>query len=137
MELIQVNIFADGGHEARGSYGSFLIQLLESEGDVWWRVKRVSLPEGTTSNEAEYLIQIWALNHLFRMLGELPEVASRYDVTIYSDSALVVNQVTGKWRVRAKNLEPLRDELLAQLLVFGDWSAEWVPRETMVGLFGH
>jgi ribonuclease HI len=134
MELIKVHIFADGGHEARGSYGSFLIT---EDRDAQWLVKRAPLPEGTTSNEAEYLIQIWAAGHLFRMIGELPEVASQYEVRIYSDSALVVNQLTGKWKVRAANLRPLRDELLAQLLVFGKWEAEWVPRKIMVGLFGH
>lgn len=141
--MIEVEIYADGGHEKNGSYGSFVVFRLEFAGKSWvsrirWlEISRASLPEETTSNEAEYRIHILAVWSLFKALGENPEAAENYAVTIFSDSQLLVNQLNGEWKVRAANLAPLRDDLLSLLLVFGEWKAEWVPRERMVALFGH
>jgi ribonuclease HI len=47
---------------------------------------------------------------------------------ILTDSALVVNQVNGKWRVKEKHLQPLCDTARQMM---NDKSAKlaWVPRE--------
>lgn len=52
-----------------------------------------------TNNEAEYEAVITSLL--------ICSMADLYDPIIYSDSAVVVNQVTGKWQCRNENLLPL------------------------------
>ena len=52
-----------------------------------------------TNNEAEYEAVLTAL--LICSMGDL------LDPTIYSDSAVVVNQVNGKWKCTNRNLVPL------------------------------
>ena len=58
-----------------------------------------------TSNEAEYLA-------VFTALQEIQKLPLRSDqpleeCTIYTDSALVVGQLTGKWKVNAPHLKTL------------------------------
>lgn len=56
-----------------------------------------------TNNELEYLALLYALGY----------VRDKYrcqDITIYSDSQLVVNQINGKWRVTTPNLIQLHDK---------------------------
>lgn len=59
-----------------------------------------------TSNEAE-----------FRALSEALECATRYcrqDVEHYSDSELLVKHLKGEYRVKATNLKPLIEDILAK-----------------------
>lgn len=63
-----------------------------------------------TSNEAE-----------FRALSEALECAAGYcrqDVEHYSDSELVVKRLKGEFRIKATNLKPLIEEILAKKQVF-------------------
>ena len=53
-----------------------------------------------TNNELEYLALEYALQY----------IANKYSddyITIYSDSQLVVNQISGKWRITTEHLLPL------------------------------
>lgn len=77
-------------------------------------------PEAT-NNVAEYLGAIRALEYL-RGQGY------RGPVQVYGDSALVIGQVTGKFKVRAEHLRPYRDRVLALAAEFERASFEWVPR---------
>lgn len=52
-----------------------------------------------TNNEAEYLALAWALDRCKQYWG--------WEVEHCTDSQLVVNQLEGRWAVRASNLKPL------------------------------
>lgn len=45
------------------------------------------------------------------------------------DSALVVNQVNGKWKVKAEHLEPLHKQAASLIQEFADIKITWVPRK--------
>jgi ribonuclease HI len=79
--------------------------------------------EDSTNNVAEYTALVkslqWLLaNHL---------VSNK--VVINSDSQLVVNQLTGEYKVKAKRIISLYKEVLILWSKFQDIQIKWIPRE--------
>ena len=135
--MITVDIFADGGLNSIGGYGSFKVSERDDNRFLGFSMNYVPLPLAQTSNEAEYYIQLYALDKLFRTIGQNTEVAEDFALSLHSDSQLVVNQTAGLWSVHADNLKVLRADLLAILNIFGSWEITWVQRSVMIALFGH
>ena len=81
------------------------------------KVLMQSFPEQKTNNEMEYTALIAALSLK----------AKKGDV-IFSDSALIVNQVAGFWKVKKKELFPLCIEA-QNLLKEKNCTLIWIPRE--------
>ena len=71
-------------------------------------------------HEAEYRALIRGLN--LAAEKRLPYIAA------FSDSANVVNQVTGRWNKNARATE-LYEEVEEALEPFKRWQLSWVPRE--------
>lgn len=74
-----------------------------------------------TNNEAEYVA-------LARALDKCREY-SGWEVEHYTDSQLVVNQLEGKWAVKARNLKPLINQILDMKRSFKSMTHEQLPRE--------
>jgi ribonuclease HI len=121
--------WVDGGcrgnqaHGEREAYGSI------SDGES---VERVQFANARTNNEAEYMA-------LSALLGKL--LSNRVDprkplTKIYTDSQLVVGQLTQDAKVRAKNLLALHDEAASRLQRTGA-NLSWVPRTEIVKRLGH
>lgn len=85
-----------------------------------------------TSNVAEYVSLIQALRW-FRSVRD----QYRYQVNIWGDSKLVVEQVSGGWDCRKPHLNDLRVQVRGLLKGFGGWSIHWHPRQESVAMFGH
>ena len=85
-----------------------------------------------TNNVAEYLA-------LTRGLEWLQSIADKHDyhVHIYGDSELVLKTLSGKFKLKAAHLRPLRDRCLELLAGFGSWQTEWQGRANNVRRFGH
>lgn len=45
------------------------------------------------------------------------------------DSALLVNQLNGRWKVKAEHLKPLHKQALSLIQQFADIKITWVPRK--------
>ena len=74
----------------------------------------------TTSNEGEWFGLVVALEDA---------IDDGYKkATVWMDSQLVVNQVNGKYKVKAKNLKPLY-EIVQKLLEDIEVKVRWVRRE--------
>lgn len=117
------------GNPGKG-YGSFLIRF----GDVEIARERLEYEGRVTNNQAEYRTLIAALDRLRRDLG--PE-ASNATVIIGGDSLLVINQVTGSWKVKNVELQPLRQQVVDHLKAFGRTSLAWHRRDRSVRELGH
>ena len=74
-----------------------------------------------TNNEAEYRALLLALEEARR--------ARASHLTIYSDSQLLVEQINGRYRVKAENLKPLHAEAVRLARGFRSFSISHVPRE--------
>ena len=91
----------------------------DSEGGV---VEKISLYLGrATNNMAEYKALILAL----RRAGELGTDVLR----IFSDSELLVQQINGRYRVRAPHLQELCQEAIRLMRNFGEVRISHIPRE--------
>jgi ribonuclease HI len=101
------------GPDGKGSGWAFVYEDRNLE-----RVKRI---DHLTNNEAEYHALIAVLNYVSR--GSC--------VLIFTDSALVSNQFTGKYRVTKPRLKQLLDEakdLIEERSL--DVEVRWIPRES-------
>jgi ribonuclease HI len=74
-----------------------------------------------TNNEAEYEGLLLGLEHAITL------AASR--ISIRADSELLVKQVRGEYRVKARNLVPLHARAIEMVSRIGTWDAEHVPRK--------
>lgn len=79
-----------------------------------------------TNNELEYLALIYALEYC-------NNVHSKENITIYSDSMLVVKQVTGKWRITTDRLERLHTKVMKKMT--DKIKIVWISRD--FNLAGH
>lgn len=108
------------GRENSTAYGSY------SDGN---KVIRLKFPEAKTNNEAEY-------DTLIALLNALAIETGNEGMRVYTDSKLLVGQLTMGWKVKAQNLQH-RHELAANLLEVSRVLLLWVPREQIVEKLGH
>lgn len=80
-----------------------------------------------TNNQAEYLAAIFALKKIKELIGK--KVAKNYDVIIYSDSQLLVYQMSNKWKIEDKELMFLFVELHNLTLDFKSVIFNYIERE--------
>jgi ribonuclease HI len=78
----------------------------------------------TTNNVAEYTAVIRGLEEAKRL--------GAHEVLLRSDSQLLINQLTGRYRVKAPHLQPLHRRARALLAGFAKVDLEHVPRERNV-----
>ena len=91
--------------------------LLDEGGRPLWTC---AAPLGKkTNNEAEYMA-------LLLLLEETDRRGT--GAAIAGDSQLVVNQVTGRWKIKEPRLRELADRAIALLKKTGS-TLEWIPRE--------
>jgi ribonuclease HI len=74
-----------------------------------------------TNNGAEYNGLLAGLNVL--------RCAGADSIEVYSDSELLVRQITGQYKVKSPDLRPLFEEALSLLRGFPDWRVQHIPRE--------
>ena len=132
-------ITCDGGAKhnqdatKRQAYGSHMVEV----GDKTFGPYRHDFGKDT-NNVAEYKALIAALRHVIAY-HEAP-----YTVEVRMDSALVINQVTGKNQVKAPHLAPLVDEVKMLVDRFGKDSLgnsyvsfTKIPEAAMKAVLGH
>jgi broad specificity phosphatase PhoE/ribonuclease HI len=117
---LKVIVEADGG--ARGNpgpagYGALVREAATGE----TLLERAAAIPPTTNNVAEYSGLIAGL----QAASELGAV----DVEVRMDSKLVVEQMSGRWRIKHPGLRPLAAEAAALVRRFDTVRFTWVPRE--------
>lgn len=124
----QVRIYCDGLCEPNpGGLATYGFVIEEQDEASWREIHRAkgiaARGQGATNNVAEYTAAIQALWWL------VDEHHMGVSVALYSDSQLLVNQLSGKWRVKSPQIRPLWSEARELLDRFLDSRTEWVPRE--------
>lgn len=114
-----LTIYIDGSVEGNPGPGAIGVVILNDEGEV---VEAWGEAIGqATNNQAEYRALLAALETA-RQLG-----AS--EVTIRSDSQLLVRQFSGEYRVKDAMLRPLHERARALAGRFRGFRLEHIPRE--------
>jgi ribonuclease HI/pterin-4a-carbinolamine dehydratase len=115
----EIKLFADGGSRGNpgpSASGYVLLDMDDNvifEGGVFLGV--------TTNNQAEYQALKFALEEAQKLQART--------VHVYMDSLLVVNQLTGKFKVRNRDLWPIHDAIRQLAKTFKDVHYTQVPRE--------
>ncbi len=136
---MDIEIYVDGGCKGNGGpdpkgYGSFAVK---HEGEIK-RHETFNL-NAKTNNEAEYNALSRALVSLNSLYARAPRVKGA-KVIIYTDSQLVVGQLTLGWKLKADNLVEPHQRASNQLITLKKkylLSLVKVPREQIVAVLGH
>ena len=100
--------------------------LVKSDGRIIhsdYGVAAKPFSEDSTNNVAEYTALVKALQWL------LANNFSSNRVEIKSDSQLVVNQLTGDYKVKARRILPLYKHVLFLKAQFQNIQIKWIPRD--------
>ena len=90
----KLTIYTDGGSRGNPGPGAIGILILDDKSNI---VKEHKEFIGhTTNNRAEYTAMIKAL--------ELAKTHSKKEIICFSDSRLIVKQLSGEWKVKEKEL---------------------------------
>jgi ribonuclease HI len=114
-----IEVYTDGRAEPNPGLGTY--------GYVIYRDgRRIHSEHGfagreVTNNYAEYLCLIKALEHLKAHRDE--------DITVFSDSMLLVNQMSGKWKFKRGAYSERYLEAKELVSSFSKLRFEWIPRE--------
>lgn len=121
MEKNKIIAYCDGG--SRGNPGpsaiGVYIQQLKKEYSKFLGK--------ATNNEAEYQAAIFALKKIKHLIGG--EKADKSEVELRMDSELIVNQLSGKYKIKEKDLIPFFIEIWNLKQDFSKVNFIHIPRE--------
>ncbi len=128
-------VIFDGGSQGNPgpAYGSYRLELPDRPPIV----ERIDFGEELTNNQAEYRTLLAALRMLLAELEREGASPASFAVSVLTDSELVARQLSGGYKVRHPNLQPLHREAVSLLDRFAEWSITWRPREVIYSYFGH
>jgi ribonuclease HI len=126
----------DGGSKGNPGlgYGSYAIVRTQ---DGAQRLKRLVFGDGFTNNEAEYDSLISALRDLIQRIENAGQQPQDFALEVRGDSALVINQIQGKWKAREPRMRERRNRCVQLLGRFGQVSLKAHPRQESVRILGH
>lgn len=117
-------VVCDGGKRDTLAYGSFKVFLEDKEVAHHFMIFGFG-----TSNDAEYLALINAVKFC---------LSSGYTkLIIRSDSALMLNQVSGNWRTKKPTLKKLRQIARLELAKLSSYSLEKIHNKEVKKILGH
>jgi ribonuclease HI len=95
-----IQVYFDGGSKNPGPSGSGTLIKINGKPDI--KLYRY-IGDHHTNNEAEY-------DGLIHALEYLSEEYKGSQLIIHGDSKLVIEQMSGKWKINAPNLKPLHEK---------------------------
>jgi ribonuclease HI len=114
-------IYTDGASRGNGgeSASAFII-MDQYNKEVQRDVRHIGL---ATNNMAEYMAVHDALQYCYLNVVVEPEI------TIVSDSMLIINQLKGTWRINNNNLKEINKHIRFYInAINASFKYEWVPR---------
>lgn len=128
-------VIFDGGSKGNPGmgYGSYALRWPgQTE-----QIVQLQFGDRVTNNEAEYDTLIAALEAVLGRLHDLGADAGSAQLTVFGDSLLVINQITGQWRCKEEHLKLRRDEAQTLLANLGNWQLIHHDRSKSVEVLGH
>lgn len=113
------NIYTDGG-SVNNEHSACAFIITDGENKIL-HMNSVYMA-GNTNNIAEYSAVIYSL--IAAYAGGIKE-----NITVHSDSQLIINQLNGSYQVKAPHLIPLHQTASHLAEKFSSITFTWVPRE--------
>ena len=120
-----IGVFFDGAVEPTnpGGTGSYGFAVFDQNKILYTESIIIGKGEGITNNLAEYSGLLHALQWLYK--NDYQE----QEIIIYGDSKLVIEQMTGRWRIKKGVYVPVAVRCQEALKHFTKISFQWIPRE--------
>jgi ribonuclease HI len=136
--MVNLTVICDGGSRGNGSpgaigYGSFMVL---AGGNTAGKNHSRQFGVGVTNNEAEYQALIAALQHIQGAFAAVGRDLKTVDLTIQTDSQLVIGHIRDKWKVKASLAQFVtRATYLCHL--FSEFKFEKIKESEMKQILGH
>jgi len=119
MKVKRLIIYTDGASLGNPGLAAIGATIKDEQGGL---IARISQRIGqATNNQAEYRAIIAALEEAIRL--------GTREVDMRSDSQLVVNQISGRWRVKKPALKPLHQRVKQLVGPLKGFTITHIPRE--------
>ena len=118
-DINAVSLFIDGAADLHTKTAGIGGVFLRENNEELYRFSEYL--DDATNNEAEY-------SSLIRGL-EIGIELNIINIDIYSDSELVVKQVSGEYKVKHERMRPLHRKAIALLSQYSNWRMQHVPRD--------
>lgn len=118
MKLI---IYTDGASRGNPGHSSYGFTLSDKSGKLLYEEGRyIGM---TTNNVAEYTAVLQALKYIKKKYGE-----KQLEIELYADSKLVVEQLSGRYKIKSVHLKPIIERIKILSLELGGAIHTHVPR---------
>ncbi len=118
MRLI---IYTDGASRGNPGHASFGFTISDENGRLLYEEgKYIGV---TTNNVAEYTGVLEALKYTKKKFGN-----QKLEIELYADSKLVVEQLSGRYKVKSPHLKPIIEQIKILSLELGGTTHGHVPR---------
>lgn len=125
--MVEIQVYFDGLCQPVNPGGiACYAFLIKSDGKVIHKERGLAaepFSSGATNNVAEYTALVKALEWL------ISSKMGQQHVHVKGDSKLVISQMRGEFKVKAKAIIPLFQKAALLRKEFADISFQWVPRE--------
>ncbi len=119
VDYVEIHVYTDGASRKNPGPSAIGIVFLDARGNLIAEHKEcVGI---TTNNRAEYIAIIRAL--------ELGTEYCRGKVSIFSDSELVINQLTGTYAIKVKELRDLFKQIKTNEQFYQEVIYNWVSKK--------
>jgi len=110
--MVRYFIKTDGASRGNPGHSGYGCVIENEDSEILAQLKGY-INDKTTNNESEYIAALKGLVGLNHFLLENPEgyVSYDVDVTLFSDSELLVKQMNGEYQVRNERIMKLNEEL--------------------------
>ena len=122
----KIVIYTDGGSRGNPGKAAIGVVFCNEKGEV---IKKFGeyLGDNLTNNEAEYQAVIFALKKFKSVFGK--SIAKVSEVEVRSDSELLVNQMSGKYKIENENIQKFFIEIWNLMIDFQGVKFKAIPRE--------
>lgn len=123
---MKYKLYFDGNKTPQGTTCTYVIVTEDGQ-----RIaeETISLPQQTTSNQAEYYGVLTGVEKLSQHLTKNGISLQNVSVEVYGDSQLVIKQLEGQYECKDPQLRVLRSKVRDMLSKFQSYTLYWIPRE--------
>lgn len=118
MKLI---IYTDGASRGNPGPASYGFTISDETGKLLYEEGKYI--GTTTNNVAEYMAVFEALKYAKKEFG-----SKKIETQLYVDSKLVAEQLSGRYKIKAKHLKPIVEKIKILSLEIGGVNFSYVPR---------
>lgn len=118
-----ITVHADGLCSPNDGTGTGTWAFIVLDGDKTLHVGSGAVPAPTTNNVMEYTAVFKAIEYLQQNM----EFVVAHDFDIFTDSQLVVKQLSGEWACNNETLKLIRDKIFYKLNSLDTVGVKWIP----------